>query len=182
MVKKLLSLFLTFAKIGVMTFGGGLTMLPLLTKEIVEKRKWASEEQLLDYYAVGQCTPGIIAVNTATFIGYSQAGIAGGIFATVGMVTPSVLIIIAVAAALQQFMEYPVVASALMGIRAVVCALLSHTVITLAKKSLVDIVTAMIFIIGFVLCFVFDITPILVVIVGAIIGIAVNKVREVRKK
>lgn len=182
MVKKLLSLFLTFAKIGVMTFGGGLTMLPLLTKEIVEKKKWASEEQLLDYYAVGQCTPGIIAVNTATFIGYSQAGIAGGIFATVGMVTPSVLIIIAVAAALQQFMEYPVVASALMGIRAVVCALLSHTVITLAKKSLVDIVTAMIFIIGFVLCFIFDITPILVVIVGAIIGIAVNKVREVRKK
>ena len=182
MVKNLLSLFLTFAKIGVMTFGGGLTMLPLLTKEIVEKRKWASEEQLLDYYAVGQCTPGIIAVNTATFIGYSQAGIAGGIFATVGMVTPSVLIIIAVAAALQQFMEYPVVASALMGIRAVVCALLSHTVITLAKKSLVDIVTAMIFIIGFVLCFIFDITPILVVIVGAIIGIAVNKVREVRKK
>ncbi len=182
MVKNLLSLFLTFAKIGVMTFGGGLTMLPLLTKEIVEKKKWASEEQLLDYYAVGQCTPGIIAVNTATFIGYSQAGIAGGIFATVGMVTPSVLIIIAVAAALQQFMEYPVVASALMGIRAVVCALLSHTVITLAKKSLVDIVTAMIFIIGFVLCFVFDITPILVVIVGAIIGIAVNKVREVRKK
>lgn len=182
MVKKLLSLFLTFAKIGVMTFGGGLTMLPLLTKEIVEKKKWASEEQLLDYYAVGQCTPGIIAVNTATFIGYSQAGIAGGIFATVGMVTPSVLIIIAVAAALQQFMEYPVVASALMGIRAVVCALLSHTVITLAKKSLVDIVTAMIFIIGFVLCFIFDITPIIVVIVGAIIGIAVNKVREVRKK
>ena len=182
MVKKLLSLFLTFAKIGVMTFGGGLTVLPLLTKEIVEKKKWASEEQLLDYYAVGQCTPGIIAVNTATFIGYSQAGIAGGIFATVGMVTPSVIIIIAVAAALQQFMEYPVVASALMGIRAVVCALLSHTVITLAKKSLVDIVTAMIFIIGFVLCFVFDITPILVVIVGAIIGIAVNKVREVRKK
>lgn len=182
MVKKLLSLFLTFAKIGVMTFGGGLTMLPLLTKEIVEKKKWASEEQLLDYYAVGQCTPGIIAVNTATFIGYSQAGIAGGIFATVGMVTPSVLIIIAVAAALQQFMEYPVVASALMGIRAVVCALLSHTVITLAKKSLVDIVTAMIFIIGFVLCFIFDITPILVVVVGAIIGIAVNKVREVRKK
>ncbi|MGN0570446.1 MAG: chromate transporter [Candidatus Fimenecus sp.] len=182
MVKKLLSLFLTFAKIGVMTFGGGLTMLPLLTREIVEKKKWASEEQLLDYYAVGQCTPGIIAVNTATFIGYSQAGIAGGIFATIGMVTPSVIIIIAVAAALQQFMDYPVVASALMGIRAVVCALLSHTVITLAKKSLVDIVTAMIFIIGFVLCFIFDITPILVVIVGAIIGIAVNKVREVRKK
>ena len=182
MVKKLLTLFITFAKIGVMTFGGGLTMLPLLTKEVVEKKKWATEEQLLDYYAVGQCTPGIIAVNTATFIGYYQAGLIGGIVATVGMVTPSLIIIIAITAALQQFMDYPVVASALMGIRAVVCALLSHTVITLSRKSLVDIVTAMLFIIGIVLSFVLDVTPILVVVVGAVIGVAVNKVREVRKK
>lgn len=182
MVKKLLSLFLAFAKIGVLTFGGGLTMLPLLTREIVTKRKWATEEQLLDYYAVGQCTPGIIAVNTATFIGYSQAGVMGGIFATVGMVTPSIIIIIAVAAVLQQFMEYQIVASALMGIRAVVCALLMHTVITLAKKSLVDIITAMIFIIGIVLSFVFDVTPILTVVIGAVIGILINKFREVRSK
>ena len=85
MVKKLLSLFLTFAKIGSITFGGGLTMLPLLTREIVQKKKWATEEELLDYYAVGQCTPGIIAVNTATFIGYYQAGILGGIFATLSL-------------------------------------------------------------------------------------------------
>ncbi|MCH5191806.1 MAG: chromate transporter [Oscillospiraceae bacterium] len=182
MVKKLLSLFLAFAKIGVLTFGGGLTMLPLLTREIVAKRKWATEEQLLDYYAVGQCTPGIIAVNTATFIGYSQAGVMGGIFATVGMVTPSLIIIIAVAAVLQQFMEYQIVASALMGIRAVVCALLMHTVITLARKSLVDIIAAMIFIIGIVLSFVFDVTPILTVIVGAVIGILINKFREARDK
>ncbi len=182
MIKKLFSLFLAFAKIGVMTFGGGLTMLPMLTKEIVEKRKWSTEEQLLDYYAVGQCTPGIIAVNTATFIGYDQAGILGGIFATVGMVTPSVMIIIAIAAVLQQFMHYAVVASALMGIRAVVCALLMHTVITLAKKSLVDIVTAMIFIIGIVLSFVFDITPIITVIIGGVLGIIINKIREVRSK
>lgn len=182
MVKKLLSLFLTFAKIGVLTFGGGLTMLPLLTREIVTKRKWATEEQLLDYYAVGQCTPGIIAVNTATFIGYSQAGVMGGIIATVGMVTPSLIIIIAVAAVLQQFMEYQIVASALMGIRAVVCALLMHTVITLAKKSLVDMIAAMIFIIGIVLSFIFDVTPILTVIIGAVIGILINKFREVRGK
>lgn len=182
MVKKLLNLFLAFAKIGVMTFGGGLTMLPMLTREIVEKRKWASEEQLLDYYAVGQCTPGIIAVNTATFIGYSQAGILGGIFATVGMVTPSIIIIITVAAVLQQFMDYRIVASALMGIRAIVCALLMHTVITLAKKSLVDIITAMIFIIGVVLCFLFNLTPILIVVIGGIIGVVTSKIKEVRKK
>lgn len=182
MIKKLFALFAAFAKIGVLTFGGGLTMLPMLTREIVEKRKWATEEELLDYYAVGQCTPGIIAVNTATFIGYNRAGILGGIFATIGMVTPSIIIIVAVAAVLQQFMEYRIVASALMGIRAVVCALLMHTVITLAKKSLVDIVTAMLFIIGVALCFIFDITPIIIVVIGGIFGVIVNKIREAKSK
>lgn len=182
MVKKLLMLFLIFAKIGSMTFGGGLTMLPLLTKEIVEKHKWATEEELLDYYAVGQCTPGIIAVNTATFIGYYQAGVLGGIIATVGMVAPSIIIIITVAAVLQQFMGYEIVASALMGIRAVVCALLAHTVITLAKKSLVDIVTVILFIVGLVLCFVLDVTPIVIVIVGGACGLVIGKIKEVRAK
>ncbi len=182
MLKKLFMLFLTFAKIGSITFGGGLTMLPLLTREIVEKKKWATEQELLDYYAVGQCTPGIIAVNTATFIGYYQAGVLGGIFATLGMVTPSIIIIVVVASVLQQFMDYQIVASALMGIRAVVCALLSHTVITLAKKSLVDIVTVVLFITGLVLCFVFDITPIIIVIIGGIAGVLVGKIKEVRSK
>lgn len=182
MVKKLLSLFLTFAKIGSITFGGGLTMLPLLTREIVVKKKWATEEELLDYYAVGQCTPGIIAVNTATFIGYYQAGVLGGIFATVGMVFPSIVIILIVASVLQQFMEYQIVASALMGIRAVVCALLSHTVITLGKKSLIDKITVVLFIIGAVLSFVLDITPIIIVIIGGVIGIIVGKIREVKSK
>lgn len=182
MFKTLLTLFLTFAKIGVMTFGGGLTMLPLLTREIVEKKKWTTEEQLLDYYAVGQCTPGIIAVNTATFIGYDLAGVVGGIVATIGMVAPSVLIIIAVAAVLQQLMTYPLLLSALMGIRAVVCALLAHTVITMCKKSIIDAVTAGIFLLGVVLSFFLDITPILVVLAGAVLGIAVNKIREVKSK
>ncbi len=182
MVKKLLSLFFTFAKIGSITFGGGLTMLPLLTKEIVEKRKWATEEELLDYYAVGQCTPGIIAVNTATFIGYYQAGVLGGILATVGMVTPSIIIILAVAAVLQQFMEYQIVASALMGIRAVVCALLAHTVITLGKKSLINAVSVVMFVIGLALCFVFDITPIIIVVLGGVAGVVMGKIKEVRAK
>lgn len=157
-------------------------MLPLLTKEICEKRKWATEEELLDYYAVGQCTPGIIAVNTATFIGYYQAGILGGIFATLGMVTPSVIIIVVVASVLQHFMEYQIVASALMGIRAVVCALLAHTVITLSKKSLVDLPTVILFIIGLVISFVFDVTPIFVVILGGISGVIIGKIKEVRSK
>ena len=182
MIKKLLSLFLTFAKIGGITFGGGLTMLPLLTREIVEKKKWATEEELLDYYAVGQCTPGIIAVNTATFIGYYQAGVFGGIFATFGMVFPSIVIITVVASVLQSFMDYPIVSSALTGINAIVCALLSHTVITLGKKSLVNVVSVVLFIIGLIACFVFDITPILLVVFGGIVGVITTKIKEVKSK
>ena len=178
MIKKLLSLFLTFAKIGGITFGGGLTMLPLLTREIVEKKKWATEEELLDYYAVGQCTPGIFAVNTATFIGYYQAGVFGGIFATLGMVFPSIVIITVVASVLQSFMDYPIVSSALTGINAIVCALLSHTVITLGKKSLVNVVSVVLFIIGLVACFVFDITPILLVVFGGVVGVVTTKIKE----
>lgn len=182
MVKKLLSLFFAFAKIGGLTFGGGLTMLPLLTREIVEKRKWATEEELLDYYAVGQCTPGIIAVNTATFIGYYQAGVLGGIFATLGMVAPSIIIITVVASVLQNFMDYPIVASALTGINAIVCALLSHTVITLGKKSLVNAVSVVLFILGLVACFVLDVAPILLVVFGAVEGIIYNKIKGVKAK
>lgn len=182
MVKKLLSLFLTFAKIGGITFGGGLTMLPLLTKEIVEKKKWTTEEELLDYYAVGQCTPGIIAVNTATFIGYYQAGVLGGIFATLGMVAPSIVIITIVASVLQTFMDYPIVASALTGINAIVCALLAHTVITLGKKSLINAVSVVLFIIGLIACFVFDVTPILLVVFGGVVGIVYGKIKEVKAK
>ena len=182
MLKKLFSLFLTFAKIGGITFGGGLTMLPLLTREIVQKKKWATEEELLDYYAVGQCTPGIIAVNTATFIGYYQAGVLGGIFATLGMVTPSIIIITIVASVLQSFMEYPIVASALTGINAIVCALLSHTVITLGRKSLVNVISVVLFILGLIACFVFDITPILLVIIGGFVGVVYSKIKEGKAK
>ena len=88
-MKELWSLFLTFAKVGVMTFGGGYAMLPILQREVVENKGWATDEELTDYFAIGQCTPGVIAVNTATFIGQKRAGIAGGIVATLGVVFPS---------------------------------------------------------------------------------------------
>ena len=88
-----LDLFLTFAKVGVMTFGGGYAMLPILQREVVERKGWATEEELMDYFAIGQCTPGIIAVNTATFIGQKLNGVFGGIFATLGFVFPSLVII-----------------------------------------------------------------------------------------
>lgn len=131
-----LDLFLTFARIGVCTFGGGMAMLPILQREIVEKRGWATDEELTDYYAIGQCTPGIIAVNTATFIGYKLRGNSGGVFATLGVVFPSVVIITLLAAFLSSFADIPVVQHALAGVNACVVALIAASVVKLGKSSL----------------------------------------------
>ena len=140
-----LDLFLTFARIGVCTFGGGYAMLPILQRELVENKKWATEGELADYYAVGQCTPGIIAVNTATFVGRSRAGILGGIFATLGLVFPSIVIIMAIAAFLRNFMDLPWVVHAFNGVRAGVVALILSSVIKLFKTSVIDWPTRIIY-------------------------------------
>ena len=140
-----LDLFLTFARIGVCTFGGGYAMLPILQRELVENKKWATEGELADYYAVGQCTPGIIAVNTATFVGRGQAGILGGIFATLGIVFPSIVIIVAIAAFLQNFMDQPWVVHAFNGVRAGVVALILSSVIKLFTTSVIDWPTRIIY-------------------------------------
>ena len=133
---QLLSLFFTFAKMGAMTFGGGYAMLPILQREVVEKKGWATEEELSDYFAVGQCTPGIIAVNTATFIGYQEAGVLGGVLATLGVVFPSIVIITLIATFLSNFAEIPVVRHALAGVNAAVVALIAASVIKLGKSTL----------------------------------------------
>lgn len=163
-------LFGAFFRIGIMTFGGGLTMLPMLKYEIVEKKKWCSEEQLLDCYAVGQCTPGIIAVNTATYVGYLKAGISGGIFATLGMVMPSLIIITLVAAFLREFMDNIWLQHALMGVRGIVCALMFNTVLNLAKKSLVHPICYGICLVAFLLSLLTPVPTIIIVIVSAILG------------
>lgn len=141
----LLDLFLTFAKVGVMTFGGGYAMLPILHREVVEKKKWATEDQLADYYAVGQCTPGVIAVNTATFVGSSQGGIPGGVVATLGVVFPSIVIILAIAAFLSNFMHLEAVSHAFNGVRAGVVALILVSVIKLFKGAVKDWPTRIIY-------------------------------------
>ena len=138
-------LFLTFAKVGVMTFGGGYAMLPILQREVVENKGWATEEELTDYFAIGQCTPGIIAVNTATFVGRSQAGIAGGVIATLGLVFPSLVIIMVIAAFLQNFMHLEFVIHAFNGVRAGVVALILSSVIKLFKNAVMDWPTRVIY-------------------------------------
>ena len=138
-------LFWTFAKIGVCTFGGGYAMLPALQREVVEKRTWATEEELTDYFAIGQCTPGVIAVNTATFVGQKQKGAAGGVFATLGVVFPSIVIIMVIAAFLQNFAHLPAVVHAFNGVRACVCALILSSVLKLRRTTIVDKATLVIF-------------------------------------
>ncbi len=174
-MKEHLALYWAFFRIGGLTFGGGLTMLPMLKYELVEKRKWISEEQLLDCYAIGQCTPGIIAVNTATFVGYLKKGVAGGISATLGMVSPSVIIITLVALCLEQFMDNIWLQHALMGVRGVVCALMLNTVITLAKKSLVSPVTYVICVLAFVAAMFTEIPLIVIVLAAGLFGILKEK-------
>lgn len=138
-------LFWIFAKVGVCTFGGGYAMLPILQRELVEKRGWVREEELTDYFAIGQCTPGVIAVNTATFVGHKLKGPAGGVVATLGVVFPSIVIIMVIAAFLQNFAELPVVIHAFNGVRACVCALILSSVLKLRKSTMVDVPTVLIF-------------------------------------
>lgn len=169
-------LFWTFARMGVLTYGGGYAMLPILQKEVVEKKQWATEEEVLDYFALGQCTPGIIAVNTATFIGQKLAGSLGGIVATLGVVFPSVVIITVIAACLNQFAHYPVVQHAFGGIRVSVLIMILDAVLRVGKKAVKDRFSRVIFLavaIGMILCelFAVDISPVWFVILSAIFGI-----------
>ena len=173
-MNKLIQLFLTFARIGGLTFGGGYAMIPMLEKELVEKNHWVSEEELLDYYAVGQCTPGIIAVNTATFVGHKIAGFWGGVFATLGVVFPSLVIITIIAAVLTNFADIPAVKSAFAGIRVCVCVLIFNAVLKLWKKAVTDKGTLAIFLLVLVMSLFFDMSPIFFVLVSGICGVVVT--------
>lgn len=169
-----LQLFLTFAKIGVMTFGGGYAMLPILQREVCETRKWADDSEIMDYYAIGQCTPGIIAVNVATFIGNKRKGMAGGIIATLGVVFPSLVIITAIAAVLHNFMEIVWIGHAFAGIRVCVCVFILNAVLKLWKSAVIDIWTFLVFAIVFVGSIFLNLSPVLYVIVAGVAGIVLS--------
>ena len=179
-LKQLGGLFITFAVVGVTTFGGGYAMLPALQREVVEKRRWATDEEVMDWYAIGQCTPGVIAVNTATFVGQTQAGVLGGMFATLGVVFPSLVIITIIAAFIQNFAHLPAVQSAFAGIRVCVCVLILNAVVKLWKKSVVDWKTLLIFIAVFACSVFLSISPVIYVLAAAIAGIIVKEL-EARK-
>ena len=176
-MNKYLDLYLTFARIGGLTFGGGYAMLPILQKEVVEKKGWSTESELMDYYAIGQCTPGIIAVNTATFVGENTAGTMGGIIATLGVVSPSIIIIGIIAALVNNFMAIELVQHAFNGIRVCVIVLMINAVCKLSKTSIVDKFTLFIFISIIIATSIFEISPMILVFLAAISGIIYSKAK-----
>ncbi len=180
-LKELLKLFTAFFRIGAFTFGGGYAMLPMLEKEVVEKYKWATMEELMDYFAIGQCTPGVIAVNTATFVGYKNKGILGGIVATLGVITPSLIIISVIASILTAIYDNPIVQHAFSGIGVAVCAILIQAVLKLGKAGLVDRVTWIIGVAAFLIALIFDISTIIIVLVAGLIGVVCRSAAR-RKK
>ena len=170
-MKILLDMFVTFAKVGVMTFGGGYAMLPILQREVVENKKWATDEELMDYFAIGQCTPGVIAANTATFIGQKNKGIFGGIIATLGVAFPSIIIISLLAGVIETFSHIVWVQNAFGGIRVCVCVLIFNAVVKLYKKAVVDKITFLIFLlVALGSCFT-NVSPALFVVLAAIAAI-----------
>lgn len=174
-MREIIKLFLAFAKIGAVTFGGGYAMLPILQRDIVKKHGWATDDELVDYFAIGQCTPGIIAVNTATFIGYKQKGVWGGIFATLGVIFPSIVIISVIAAFITNYAELPVVRYAFNGIRVCVCILILNAVLKLSKSSLVDKWTSGIFAVVFILSMFFNISAAILVLAAGLAGYIIKR-------
>ena len=169
--KTLVELFFIFFKIGAVTFGGGLAMLPIIEKELVIKRNWVTKDTLLDYFAIGQATPGIIAVNVATFLGYSRAGILGAIIATLGVVTPSIIIISIIAKFLSGFSENVTVKKALAGINVVVAALLTKVLWGFRKKIFSSILAFILFLLAFLGIAFFNVNTILIVVASIFIGL-----------
>lgn len=184
----LVELFLTFAKIGSVTFGGGYAMLPILERELADKKKWTTSDDLLDYYAISQVTPGVIAVNVSTFIGNKRAGVAGGIIATAGMVFPSLVIITLIALCISNFSDIVLVQKALKGINVAVASLLTYSVFNFAKKSVKGSLSLVILLLSFLSIFVFNVASVAVIVAGAILGIVIsyfkakNQVKEEAKK
>lgn len=182
-MRELLTLYGLFFKIGITTFGGGYAMLPMLERELVTNRKYVTMEEIMDYFAVGQCTPGIIAVNTATFIGHKKKGVLGGIFATLGVITPSLIIITLLASVLSFFAGEKIIEHAFAGISVAVCALIVQAVLKLSKSGIKDIFTGLVALISFVLVFFVDgLSPIIVIIAAAVAGVVFKAICEKKQK
>lgn len=169
-MKVIFELFLAFFRIGLFTFGGGYAMLPLIERETVEKHEWSTNDEILDIFSMSQCTPGVIAVNSATFIGKKVGGVIGAVAATLGVVAPSIIIITLVATVLGNFSDLEVVQHAFAGIRAAVAALIFASCVKLYKSAVKSKVQLLICVIAFVLVAFFGVSPMIIVIAAGLYG------------
>ncbi len=181
----LLSLYLTFVKLGCVTFGGGYAMLPILEEELVKKKGWTTMDDLRDYFSIGQCTPGVIAMNVSTFIGEKLGGVPGALMASLGFLTGPVILIILIAAFLTNFSSLEIVQHAFAGIRVCVCVLIVQAVLRLWKTSVVDIPTLVICLVIFCLNAFSGYLPVklpmaLLVVLSGVAGILLSSAKNVR--
>lgn len=160
-----------FLRIGAFTFGGGFAMLPIIQKEVVEKKEWATDEEIIDCFAIGQCTPGVIAVNTATFIGYKRKGIIGGIVATAGIILPSLVIITIITTFFKQFQHYKIVQHAFGGIRVGVVVLITNAVFKMFRQVVENWMGIIIFIVTLIFIAFTNFSPIIAIVASALLGI-----------
>lgn len=168
---KLIELFSAFARISGFTIGGGYVMLPIMQREVVEAKGWITAEEMVDCYALGQSIPGIIAINTATLIGFRQRGLPGAIASAIGMAAPSVIVILLIAAFCSHFLDIPWVQRAFAGIRAAVVAMMAMAVWELGKKSVTGPAKAAIAFGSFLAIVGLGWSPLLLIIAGALLGI-----------
>lgn len=179
-IKEFIKLYLAFVKIGAFTFGGGLAMMPIMQRELIEKRGWVTEEELIDYFAIGQSTPGIIAVNVATFVGYKRLGLFGGIIGTLGVVTPSWVIIMLLAGAISSVDKYPLAQKALKGINVAVAALLTSVIVKFSKKTIKSVWNAFFMLLSFVLIYFFKVQSVWIIIAALVTGSLLTLYRQKR--
>ncbi len=168
---KSLDLFKVFFKIGLFTFGGGYAMIPFIQKEIVEKNGWITDEEILDMFAIAEATPGVIAVNTATFVGYKISGFFGSLFATIGVVLPSFLIILLIAYFIKDFLSIKLIAYAFKGIRAGVIVLIIGAIRKFSKKNDINIFNIALLIIAFLVSAFTKVNTILILLCALILGV-----------
>ena len=181
-LKQFLELYFAFVKIGAFTFGGGLAMMPIMQRELIEKRGWVSEEELIDYFAIGQSTPGIIAVNVATFVGYKKLGWLGGIIGTLGVVTPSWVIIMLLVGAISSVDKYPLAQRALRGINVAVAALLTSVIVKFTKKTIKNFWNALFMLLAFALIYFFKVQSVWIILSSLIIGCLLTLYKQKKQK
>jgi chromate transporter len=174
-MREMLTIFPTFFKIGLLTFGGGLTMLPILQKDIAQRLRWSTNEEIIDYYAISQGMPGIVAVNIAMFIGYARGKTPGLLAAALGVIAPSVIVILMIAAFLENILHSGVVGHSFNGIRVAVAALVINAAWNMWRSSVKDRACAIIFLAAMLAFTLADISPILPVAAGAISGMVISE-------